>query len=91
MNGGSVSGKFASVTGGFSADYSKETASPPYFGMIYRREAERHAVGGQIEDADGQGLQDRQGARDRHRRQEEAQVGDGHGPQGEEEEIGFRS
>jgi hypothetical protein len=35
MNGGGVTGTFASVTGGFSADYSKETASPPYVGMIY--------------------------------------------------------
>ncbi|HEX3618298.1 MAG TPA: hypothetical protein VHU61_17260, partial [Solirubrobacteraceae bacterium] len=35
-NGGSPSGKFGSVSGGFSADYSKETAaSSPYLGMVY--------------------------------------------------------
>jgi polyisoprenoid-binding protein YceI len=35
LNGGSVSGKFRSVTGGFSADYAKETASTPYVGVVY--------------------------------------------------------
>ena len=35
LNGGSVSGTFASVTGGFSADYAKESASSPYVGVIY--------------------------------------------------------
>ena len=35
MGGGSVSGKFGSVTNGFAADYSKETASSPYVGVIY--------------------------------------------------------
>jgi hypothetical protein len=35
MNGGGVSGTFASVTNGFSADYAKETASPPYLGIVY--------------------------------------------------------
>jgi hypothetical protein len=36
LNGGSVSGRFASETGGFSADYSKEAAaSNPYVGLIY--------------------------------------------------------
>ncbi len=35
MNGGSPSGTFASVTGGFSADYGKETASTPYLGIVY--------------------------------------------------------
>lgn len=34
-NGGSVVGSFASVTGSFSADYSKESASPGYLGAIY--------------------------------------------------------
>ena len=34
-NGGSPSGSFGSVTGGFSADYSKETASPGYLGIVY--------------------------------------------------------
>jgi len=35
-NGGSPTGTFASVTGGFSADYSKETASNnPYLGVVY--------------------------------------------------------
>jgi hypothetical protein len=34
-NGGSPSGSFGSVTGGFSADYSKESASPGYLGLIY--------------------------------------------------------
>jgi len=35
MNGGSPTGTFASVTNGFKADYSKETASTPYLGVIY--------------------------------------------------------
>jgi len=36
LNGGSVTGKFRSVTGGFSADYTKETAATsPYVGVIY--------------------------------------------------------
>jgi hypothetical protein len=35
MNGGSPSGQFGSVAGGFSADYSKETATPGYLGMVY--------------------------------------------------------
>jgi hypothetical protein len=34
-NGGSPTGSFASVTGGFSADYSKETATPGYVGIVY--------------------------------------------------------
>jgi hypothetical protein len=34
-NGGSPSGSFGSVTGGFSADYKKETASPGYLGIVY--------------------------------------------------------
>jgi hypothetical protein len=34
-NGGSPSGTFGSVTGGFSADYTKETASPGYLGIVY--------------------------------------------------------
>jgi hypothetical protein len=38
-NGGSVSRTFASVTGGFAADYKKETASPAYVGLIYGRGA----------------------------------------------------
>ena len=38
MNGGAVNGTFASLTGGFSADYSKETASPPYVGVVYGTE-----------------------------------------------------
>ena len=32
---GSFSGTFSSVTGGFRADYSKQTASPAYVGVIY--------------------------------------------------------
>jgi hypothetical protein len=36
LNGGSVGGKFNSVNGGFSADYSKEmAASNPYVGLVY--------------------------------------------------------
>lgn len=34
-NGGSPSGSFGSVGGGFSADYSKESASPGYLGIVY--------------------------------------------------------
>jgi hypothetical protein len=34
-NGGSPSGTFGSVSGGFSADYTKETASPGYVGLVY--------------------------------------------------------
>jgi hypothetical protein len=34
-NGGSVSGTFATVTGGFTADYTKESATPGYVGVIY--------------------------------------------------------
>lgn len=34
-NGGSVSGTFAAVSDGFTADYSKETASPGYVGVVY--------------------------------------------------------
>jgi hypothetical protein len=44
MNGGSVSGKFHSVSGGFSADYTKETASPPYFGIVYGKGAKRPSL-----------------------------------------------
>jgi hypothetical protein len=36
-NGGSVSGTFGSVAGGFAADYKKETAGPAYVGLIYGR------------------------------------------------------
>ena len=35
LNGGTVTGTFGAVTGGFSADYGKETASPPYVGVVY--------------------------------------------------------
>ncbi len=35
MNGGSPHGTFATVTGGFRADYAKETAKTPYLGVIY--------------------------------------------------------
>jgi hypothetical protein len=34
-NGGSPAGKFGSVTGGFSADYTKESASPGFLGIVY--------------------------------------------------------
>jgi hypothetical protein len=38
-NGGSATGSFGSVTGGFSADYSQESATTPYVGLIYKRSA----------------------------------------------------
>ena len=44
MNGGSPTGTFGSVTNGFTADYSKETASPGYLGVIYGGAAVAPAV-----------------------------------------------
>jgi hypothetical protein len=37
--GGTFTGKFASVGSGFGADYSKETASPAFVGVIYGQSA----------------------------------------------------
>jgi hypothetical protein len=35
LNGGTLSGTFASVGGGFAADYTHESTSPAYVGLVY--------------------------------------------------------
>jgi hypothetical protein len=39
LDGGKFSGKFGSVGSGFAADYTKETASPAFVGVIYGQSA----------------------------------------------------
>jgi hypothetical protein len=39
LDGGTFTGKFASVGSGFGADYTKEAASPAYVGVIYGQSA----------------------------------------------------
>lgn len=39
LDGGTFSGKFGSVSSGFAADYSKETASPAFVGVVYGQSA----------------------------------------------------
>jgi hypothetical protein len=39
LDGGTFSGKFGSVGSGFAADYTKETASPAFVGVVYGQSA----------------------------------------------------